>query len=58
MRYGCIDCVKETCLSTGLGNRTKLVDKVGLGHADIGIVNGENFVLLVRSETARALSWT
>ena len=34
-------------LCSGLGDGTKVVDEVGLGHTDTGIDDGEDFVLLV-----------
>ncbi len=37
----------ETYLRAGLGDGTEVVDEVGLGHADTGIDDGENLVLLV-----------
>ena len=35
----------------GLGDSTKVVDEVCLGHADTSVTNGEDFVLLVRDDT-------
>ena len=40
-------CARHTYLRAGLGNGTKVVDEVGLGHADTGIADGEDLVLLV-----------
>ena len=38
-------------LGSGLGDRTKVVDHVGLGHTNTGIADGEDLVLLVGDET-------
>ena len=38
---------RVTYLRAGLGDRTKVVDKVSLGHTDTGIADGEDLVLLV-----------
>ena len=40
-------CARHTYLRAGLGDGTKVVDEVGLGHTDTGIDDGEDFVLLV-----------
>ena len=40
-------CARHTYLRAGLGDGTKVVDEVGLGHTDTGIDDGENLVLLV-----------
>ena len=34
-------------LCSGLGDGTKVVDKIGLGHTDTRVDDGENLVLLV-----------
>jgi hypothetical protein len=34
-----------------LGDRSKVVDQVGLGHTDTGIADGKKLVLLVWSDT-------
>jgi hypothetical protein len=39
-----------TDLRAGLGNRTKVVDHVSLGHTDTRIANGEGLVLLVGND--------
>lgn len=39
-----------THLGAGLRDRTEVVDHVGLGHADTGIADREDLVLLVRDE--------
>jgi hypothetical protein len=36
-----------TYLRAGLGDRTEVVDHVGFGHADTGVTNRKNLVLLV-----------
>ena len=38
---------KKTNLSSRLGDGTKVVDKIGLGHTDTRVDDGENLVLLV-----------
>ena len=38
-------------LGAGLGDGTKVVDEVGLGHADTSIASGEDLVLLVGCDT-------
>ena len=40
----------ETHLCTRLGDRSKVVDQVGLGHTNTSITDGETFVVLVRSD--------
>ena len=42
--------MKCTYLGTRLGDGTEVVDHVGLGHADTGVADGEDLVLLVRGE--------
>ena len=37
-------------LCAGLGDRTKIVDHVGLGHTNAGITDREGLRLLVRDE--------
>ena len=37
-------------LCSGLGDGTKVVDEVSLGHANTGIANGEDLALLVRDD--------
>lgn len=40
----------QTHLGTGLGDRSKVVDEVGLGHTNTSITNRERLVLLIRSD--------
>ena len=42
-------------LRPGLGNCTKIVDKVSLGHTDTSITKGEDFVLLVGGDANKEL---
>lgn len=39
-----------TYFGTRLGDCTKVVDEIGLGHTDTGITDGENLVVLVRDD--------
>lgn len=41
----------KTCLGAGLGDSTKVVDHVGLGHTNTGIPETKEFVLLVDTDT-------
>lgn len=43
--------LNATNLSTGLGDRTEVVDHVGLGHTNTRINDSENLVLLVGDDT-------
>lgn len=43
--------LNATNLGTGLGDRTEVVDHVGLGHTDTRIDDSENLVLLVGDDT-------
>ncbi len=38
-------------LGTRLGDRTQVVNQVGLGHSDTGITDGQGLVLLVRGDS-------
>lgn len=42
--------LNKTNLGAGLGDCTKVVDHVSLGHTNTGITNREDFVLLVRGD--------
>ena len=44
-----------TYLRAGLGNRTKVVDEVGLGHADTGVADAEDLVILVGDDADEEL---
>jgi len=39
-----------TYLGTRLGDRTKVVDEISLGHTDTGIADGEDLVVLVGND--------
>lgn len=42
-------------LRPGLGNGTKVVDHVGLGHADAAVADSENLIIFVRNYTNEEL---
>lgn len=42
-------------LRPGLGNGTKVVDHVGLGHADAAVADGENLIIFFRNYTNEEL---
>ena len=42
-------------LRPGLGNGTKVVDHVGLGHANAAVADGEDLIIFVRNYTNKEL---